>query len=101
MFIRQFPVRIVPLSPNVASTHLPIAESTVYPNVGHVKYVDRSGVTVKAVSLDDEQHSKFTDYGKVFLRILDDDYNFKKTEEGKFIVAVKDVNELIQIGFLD
>lgn len=37
MFIRQFPVRIVPLSPDVASTHLPIAESTVHPNVGHVK----------------------------------------------------------------
>ncbi len=42
-----------------------------------VKYVDRRGVTVKAVALDDEQHSKFRDYGKVFLRVLDDDCNFR------------------------
>lgn len=46
------------------------------------KYVDKNGVTVKAVALNDEQHSQFSDYGKVFLRILDD-YNFKKTEKVK------------------
>lgn len=65
------------------------------------KYKDKDGVTVKAVALNDEQHSQFSDYGKVFLRVLDDDDNFKKTEDGKWIIAVKNGNELIQIGFWD
>lgn len=65
------------------------------------KYVDKNGVTVKAVALNDEQHSQFSDHGKVFLRILNDDYTFKKTEEGKGIIAVKNGDELIQIGFWD
>lgn len=63
------------------------------------KYVDKNGVAVKAVALNNEQHFQFSDYGKVFLRILDDDYNFKKTEEGKGIIAVKNGDELIQVGF--
>ena len=53
------------------------------------RYVDKNGVTVKAVALNNEQHSQFSDYGKVFLRILNDDYTFKKTEEGKGVIAVK------------
>lgn len=65
------------------------------------KYKDKNGEIVKAVALNDEQNPTFLDYGKVFLRILDDDYNFKKTEEGKGIIAVKNGNELIQIGFWD
>lgn len=63
------------------------------------KYMDKNGVTVKAVALNDEQDSQFSDYGKVFLRLLDDDYSFKKTREGKGIIAVKNGDELIQIGF--
>ena len=65
------------------------------------RYVDKNGVTVKAVALNNEQHSQFSDYGKVFLRILNDDYTFKKTEEGKGVIAVKNGDELIQIGFWD
>lgn len=65
------------------------------------KYKDKSGEIVKAVALNDEQHSQFSNYGKVFLRILNDDYTFKKTEEGKGIIALKNGNELIQIGFWD
>lgn len=63
------------------------------------KYMDKNGVTVKSVALNDEQDSQFSDYGKVFLRLLDDDYSFKKTREGKGIIAVKNGDELIQIGF--
>lgn len=63
------------------------------------KYMDKNGVTVKTVALNDEQDSQFSDYGKVFLRLLDDDYSFKKTREGKGIIAVKNGDELIQIGF--
>lgn len=63
------------------------------------KYMDKNGVTVKAVALNDEQDSQFSDYGKMFLRLLDDDYSFKKTREGKGIIAVKNGDELIQIGF--
>ena len=65
------------------------------------RYVEKIGVTVKAVALNNEQHSQFSDYGKVFLRILNDDYTFKKTEEGKGVIAVKNGDELIQIGFWD
>ena len=63
------------------------------------KYMDKNGVTVKAVALNDEQDSQFSDYGKVFLRLLDDDYSFKKTREGIGIIAVKNGDEVIQIGF--
>ena len=65
------------------------------------RYVDKNGVTGKAVALNNEQHSQFSDYGKVFRRILNDDYTFKKTEEGKGVIAVKNGDELIQIGFWD
>jgi hypothetical protein len=43
------------------------------------KYKDEKWETVRAVALNDEQHSQFSDYGKVFLRVLNDDYDFKKT----------------------
>jgi hypothetical protein len=65
------------------------------------KYKSKNGEMVKAVAFNKEQDSCFSDHGKVFLRILDDDYNFKKTEEGKGIIAVKNGDELIQIGFWD
>lgn len=65
------------------------------------KYVDKNGVTVKAVALNNEQHSQFSDYGKVFLRVLNEDLTFKTTDEGKGIIAVKNGDELIQIGFWD
>lgn len=32
---------------------------------------------------------------------LNDDYTFKKTEEGKNIIAVKNGSDLIQVGFWD
>lgn len=65
------------------------------------QYENKNGEIVKAVALNDEQRTQFSDYGKVFLRILSDDYTFKKTEEGKDIIAVKNSNELTQIGFWD
>ena len=65
------------------------------------EYKDKNGEVVKAVALNNEQHSQFSDYWKVFLRILNDDYTFKKTEEGKGIIALKNGNELIQTGFWD
>lgn len=65
------------------------------------QYANKNGEIVKAVALNDEQHSEFSDYGKVFLRVLNDDYTFKKTEKGKGIIALKNSNELIQIGFWD
>lgn len=43
----------------------------------------------------------FLDHGKVFLRILNDDCTFKKTEDGKDIIAVKNGEELVQTGFWD
>lgn len=65
------------------------------------KYTDKEGETVRAVALNDEQHSQFSDYGKVFLRVLNDDYDFKKTGEGKNIIAVKNQSNLIRIGYWD
>lgn len=62
------------------------------------KYTDNERETVKAVAFNDEQSSHFSDYGKVFLRILNDDYDFKKTSEGKNIIAVKDHSDLTSIG---
>ena len=63
------------------------------------KYMNEKWETVKAVAVNDEQKPCYSNYGKVFLRVVDDDYNFKKTEEGKGIIAVKNVSDLTQIGF--
>lgn len=65
------------------------------------KYKNKDGEIVKAVALNDEQESCYSDHGKMFLRILDDDYNFKKAEDGRGFFAVKNGNELMQIGFWD
>lgn len=65
------------------------------------KYIDKEGETVRAVALNDEQYSQFSDYGKVFLRVLNDVYDFKKTREGKNIIAVKNQSDLIRIGHWD
>lgn len=65
------------------------------------KYTDRNGNVVKAVALHSDQKPEFSNYRKVFLRILNDDDTFKKTEEGKDIIAVKNGSDLIQIGFWD
>lgn len=65
------------------------------------KYIDKKGETVRAVALNDEQHSQFSDYGKVFLRVLNDDYDFKKNGEGKNIIAVKNHLDLVRIGYFD
>ena len=62
------------------------------------KYIDKEGKMVKAVALNDEQYSQFSDHGKAFLRVLNDDYDFKKTGEGKNIIAVKNHSDLIRIG---
>ena len=65
------------------------------------KYRDKGRKTVRAVALNDEQYSQFSDHGKVFLRVLNDDYDFKKTGEGKNIVAVKNQSDLTKIGHWD
>lgn len=65
------------------------------------KYIDRNGDVVKAVALHSDQKPEFSNYRKVFLRILNDDDTFKKTKEGKNIIAVKNGSDLIQVGFLD
>ena len=51
------------------------------------KYKSKNGEMVKAVAFNKEQDSCFSDHGKVFLRILNDDCTFKKTEDGKDIIA--------------
>lgn len=65
------------------------------------KYINKEGETAKAVALYDEQKSCYSDCGKAFLRVLNDDYDFKKTGEGKNIVAVKNHSDLIRIGHWD
>lgn len=65
------------------------------------KYINKEGETVRAVALYDEQKSCYSDCGKVFLRVLNNDYDFKKTEEGKNIVTVKNHSDLIRIGHWD
>jgi hypothetical protein len=65
------------------------------------KYTDKEGKEVKAVAFNDEQTPAFSDYGKVFLHVLNEDYAFKTNKEGKKIIAVKDASCLTQIGFWD
>ena len=63
--------------------------------------MNKNGKIVKAVALHDDQKTCYSSHGKVFLRILNDDDTFKKTEEGKNIIAVKNGSDLIQVGFWD
>lgn len=65
------------------------------------KYVNKAGETIKAVALNEDQSPAYSDFRKVFLRILNDDFTFKTTDEGKRIVAVKNGDELVPIGFWD
>lgn len=57
-------------------------------------FINKKNETIRAVAFDDEQESTFSDFGKVFLRILDDENNLKKTDKGESIVSVKNKNEL-------
>lgn len=57
-------------------------------------FINKKNETVRAVAFDDEQESNFSDFGKVFLRILDNENNLKKTDKGESIVSVKNKNEL-------
>jgi hypothetical protein len=65
------------------------------------KYTDKDGKEVKAVAFNDEQTPAFSDYGKVLLYILNEDYTLKTNEEGKQIIAVKGFSCLTKIGFWD
>ena len=65
------------------------------------KYKSKSGEMVKAVAFNKDQDSCFSDHGKMLLRILNDDCTFKKTGDGKYIIVLKNSEELIQIGFWD
>lgn len=65
------------------------------------KYEDKEGKEQKGVAFHEEQTEAYTKYNKVFLRLLNDDYDFKINNEGKKLISVKDINLLTQVGFWD
>jgi hypothetical protein len=65
------------------------------------KYTDKNGEEKKGVAFHDEQKTFFPGQRKVFLRILNKDFTFKKNEDGNMVVALKSYSELTQIGYWD
>ena len=60
------------------------------------KYMNKNGKIVKAVALHDDQKTCYSSYGKVFLRILNDDYTLSA---GRNIIAIKNSSELTRVGY--
>lgn len=65
-----------------------------------VQYEQKDGTIQKALMRPGDQKKEFSDYRKVFLRLLNDDLTVKETN-GKRVIALIDAQRLKQIGFLD
>lgn len=66
-----------------------------------VSYIDKEGKVQKAIALHHEQTAAYKIHAKVFLRVVNDDLSYKKSPEEKYIISVKHVSELTDIGFTD
>ena len=76
--------------------------STTQSNKGLiVSYIDKGGKLQFALALYIDQKPQFANFGKVFLRLLDEEFNPMKSGEGKNLIAVKHKKELTQVGFQD
>jgi hypothetical protein len=67
----------------------------------YVQYKDKAGNIQKAIAYKDEQSPEFVKVKKVFIRLIDDRFQFKTDEKGKKIVALKAETDLKIIGFTD
>jgi hypothetical protein len=66
-----------------------------------MEYTTKYGLRQRAVMLHNEQTKVYSDNKKAFLRLIDDDGNYKRNEVGQALISVKHVSELTQIGFQD
>lgn len=65
------------------------------------QYTDKKGKIIKGFAYREDQNQIFQQYNKVFLRLVNDDFSLKKTEDNKEIIAIKSHCELTLIGFID
>lgn len=76
--------------------------STTNSNKGIIfEYKKRDGTTQNALALYSDQRPEFSKYGKVFLRLLDEEFNQKKDGAGKNLVGLKHKDDLKHLGFQD
>ncbi len=65
------------------------------------KYVNKDGQIQKAKALHMEQTPNFTDYDKLFLRLLNDDLSDKTNNKGQKMISVRHIDEVTQVGYTD
>ena len=66
-----------------------------------VTYTTKKGTTQKAKALHIEQSPAYKNHDKLLLRLLNDDLTEKLNKRGQKMVAVKNVSEVAQVGFVD
>jgi hypothetical protein len=65
-----------------------------------VSFIDKEGITRKAVAYDHEQSECLRKYKKVYLHYMNDDLT-PKMDNGKKVVGFKAPDQLKIIGFVD
>ena len=67
------------------------------------QYTNKKGEIQKGVAFHDDQTPAFTNHGKVFLRLIndDDDLSDMVDKNGKRFISLKNQTELTLIGFVD
>lgn len=67
----------------------------------YVKYTDKAGKVQRGIAYNDEQSPEFKNVNRVFIRLIDDNFQPKLDENGKKIIALKFSSEITVCGFVD
>ena len=65
-----------------------------------VTYITKSGAEQKGLVYTSDQRAEYSTYGKVFIRLVNDDFS-EKMEGKKKVIAIKNFCDLKVIGFQD
>jgi hypothetical protein len=66
-----------------------------------VEYTRKDGTTQRAIMRHSDQTPQFSLHGHAFLRLVDADMKTVSGQSGKESIAIKPLNELRRIGFID
>jgi hypothetical protein len=66
-----------------------------------VEFKTKDNIMQKAIAYDAEQDPAFKKVNKVFIRYVDNAFQFQRDGTGKKIVGLKAATELKLIGFID
>ena len=66
-----------------------------------VRYTKKDGGVQMAIAYNDKQHPEFIKAKKVFLNLIDENYNQMVDGGGKNITGLKDISLVTVIGMVD